>query len=199
MKFDKLFFTVLFGITIPLFCFVVFWWGTFLITKEENIIKISALAGLGLGIIITLLIKVIRKPDFYQLSVPVLILVYLFYNALLFGMFMGVPFFHLILGVIAGYYWANYLKLHRIKDQKREILRISVFCSAFMAGICFSSAGIALLNKSTASELQNMFRLPFEITHSILIVSLVTGGILMIIIQYILVKFTMDRTLQKSI
>jgi len=173
------------------------WWGAFLFTRDESTIIISSLTGLGLGIIITLMVKLKMNPDFYQLSVPVLIMVYFFYNILLYGMFMGVPFFHLFLGVIAGYYWANYIIIHDIRDHKREILRISVFCTAFMTLICFSSAKIALANESTASEFEHMFRLPFELTRPLLITSLAAGGLILIVIQYLLVKYTMQWTLRK--
>jgi phage shock protein PspC (stress-responsive transcriptional regulator) len=57
---------------------------------------------------------------------------------------------------------------------------------------------VALLSKSTASELKHMFHLPFEISRLLLIVCVITGGFLMIVIQYLLVKFTMKRTLQDN-
>jgi len=200
MKFDKLMFTVLFGITIPLMFFIISWWVTFIFTGDQKTIIIASLSGLGIGIIISLLIKLTRKPDIYGLSIPILIMVYLFYNFLLFGMFMGIPFFHLALGIIAGYYWAKYTILHKEpKDYKKEIRRIQVFCSVIIGLVCISSASLALFSKSTASEVKHMFHLPFEISRPLLTVFVITGGLLMIVIQYVLVKITMKNTLQDSV
>jgi hypothetical protein len=199
MKFDRLLFNVLFGITMPLFCFILSWWGTFIFTGDQKTIIIASLSGLGIGIIISLLIKLTRKPDIYGLPIPVLIMIYLFYNALLFAMFMGIPFFHLFPGIIAGYYWAKYMILHKEpKNYDTEIRRIQVFCSIIIGLVCIASASVALLSKSTASELKHMFHLPFEITRPLLIVFVIAGGLLMIVIQYLLVKVTMKSTLSDN-
>ncbi len=196
IRFDRLLFNVLFGIAIPILCFIVFWWGTFIFTNDQKIIIIASLTGLAIGILISLLIKFINKPDIYGLSEPVLILVYMFYNGILFAMFMGIPFFHLFLGIIAGYYWAKYIINHKgITDYKREIRRISVFASVITGIVCIFSAAVALLSKSTLSELKHMFHLPFELTRPLLIAFLISGGLLMIVVQYLLVKIIMKKTL----
>ena len=196
MKFDKLLFNTIFGIAIPLLCFILFWWTTFIFTSNHKVIIIAALSGLVIGIIITLLIKLIYKPDIYGLSIPALILVYLFYNAILFAMFMGIPFFHLALGVIAGYYWAKYIIHHKeITDYRKETRRISVFASVVVGVVCLFSASVALLSESTASEIKSMFRLPFEISQTMLVILVVAGGLLLIVIQYLLVRITMKTTL----
>ena len=196
IKFDRFLFNILFGIAIPFLCFILSWWTTFIFTSDHKVIIIAALSGLAAGIIITLLIKLIYKPDIYGLSIPVLILVYLFYNAILFAMFMGIPFFHLALGVIAGYYWAKYIIHHKeITDYRKETRRISVFASVVVGVVCLFSASVALLSKSTASEIVSMFRLPFEISQTMLVIFVVAGGLLLIVIQYLLVRITMKTTL----
>jgi hypothetical protein len=196
MKPDRFIFSILFGITIPLISFILSWWTAFVFTGDLKIIKISALSGLAAGIIISFFYKIINKPDIYGLSVPVLILVYLFYNAVLFAMFMGVPFFHLLLGIAAGYYWSKYIRYHKeITNYRAEIQRISIFTSLITGVVCLFSASIALLNKSTTSDLKGMFRLPFEISQSMLVILLITGGFAMVVVQYILVKVIMKKTL----
>jgi len=196
MRFDKLLFSVLFGIAIPILCFIIFWWGTFLFTNNQQTIKIAALSGLGIGILISLLIKFIRKPDIYSISVSVLILVYLFYNGILFTMFMGLPVFHPVLGVIAGYYQAKYMLHHKeITDHEGEIRRISTFTAIVIGIVCLFSAAVALISKSTSEDLKNMFNLSFDISRPLLITFIVAGGLSLIIIQYLLVKFTMKKIL----
>jgi hypothetical protein len=196
IKFDNLLFSVLFGITIPLLCFISSWWGTFIFTDDQKIIIIASLSGLSVGILISVLLKLVYKPDIYGLSRTVLVLVYLFYNMVLFSMFMGVPFFHLFLGIVAGYYQAKYMIYHnKVENYKTEIRRIPAFTATVFGVVCLLSATIALTNKSTASELQSMFHLPFEISQPILIVSVIAGGLIMIVVQYLLVKVTMKETL----
>ena len=196
MRFDKLLFSVLFGIVMPILCFIIFWWGTFIFTDNHKVIIIAALSGLGIGILISLLMKLIRKPDIYSVSIPELILVYLFYNGVLFTMFMGIPVFHLVLGVIAGYYWAKYMIHHKeITDHEGEIRRISTFTAIVIGIVCLFSAAVALISKSTSEDLKNMFNLPFDISRPLLITFIVAGGLSLIIIQYLLVKFTMKKIL----
>ena len=196
MRFDKLLFSVLFGIVMPILCFIIFWWGTFIFTDNHKVIIIAALSGLGIGILISLLMKLIRKPDIYLVSIPELILVYLFYNGVLFTMFMGIPVFHLVLGVIAGYYWAKYMIHHKeITNHEGEIRRISTFTAIVIGIVCLFSAAVALISKSTSEDLKNMFNLSFDISRSLLITFIVAGGLSLIIIQYLLVKFTMKKIL----
>lgn len=127
-------------------------------------------------------------------------MVYLFYNILLFGMFMGIPFFHMFLGIIAGYYQAKSMIYHnKTKDYRKEIRRISLFATVILGIVCLFSATIALMNESTTSELQSMFRLPFELTNRLLLLLIVTGGLLMIIAEYLLVKYTMGKTLSHNL
>ena len=199
MRFDKLLFSVLFGIVIPILFFIIFWWGTFIFTDNHKVIIIAALSGLGIGILISLLIKFIRKPDIYSISVSVLILVYLFYNGILFTMFMGLPVFHPVLGVVAGYYQAKYMLHHKkITDYRKEIRRISVFTSAIMGIVCLFSATVALVSKSTTEDLRGMFNLLFDISQTLLVTFIITGGLFLIIIQYLLARFTMKVTLSAN-
>ena len=155
IRFERLIFNVLFGMVIPVFCFLIFWWTTFLFTQNEKIIIIVSLSGLCLGLIIDFLIFYFFKPDIFKLSKPILVIIYLFYNAWLFGFFMGVPVFHLALGIIAGFYWMKRLIYqNEIKDYKREIHRTSIFTSIMIGVVCLFSAVIALLSESTPSDLQ---------------------------------------------
>lgn len=196
MKFDRLLFNVLFGITIPVLFFIISWWCTFIFINDQKIIIIASLSGLVTGIIVDVLFKLMKKPDIYGLSKTVLILIYLFYNGILFGMFMGVPFFHLVPGIIAGYYQAKCMIHHnKLTNYTKEIQRMSLFASAIIGIVCLFSGTIAFTNKSTASELRSMFHLPFELSQALLVFLIVTGGILMIVAEYFLVKFTMKKTL----
>jgi hypothetical protein len=196
-RIDRFIFNSLFGLVIPIFCFLLFWWGSLLFASEEKIIMISALTGLGIGIMVSLLVKILFKPDIYGLSKQVLILIYLFYNAGMFGFFMGVPVFHPVLGIIAGYYWSKRLKFQdRNLNSKAEIERISIFTAMVMGVVCICSAFFALISKSTPYDLKHMLNLHFDITRPMLLSLIISGGLTLIIIQFFLTKITMRRILK---
>jgi hypothetical protein len=197
MKPDLLLFNGLFGLVLPVLCFLMFWWGSLLFTNEERTIGIIAVTGLGIGTIISIIIRLIRKFDIYRLSVPILVMVYLFYNIGMFGFFMGVPVFHLVLGPIAGFYWAKRLvNQNRPVNYPEEIRRILRFTSLVISGICLLSAAIALSSKSTPDDIRHMLRLSFDISIPVLIVFIIAGGAFLITIQYWLTKFIMLKVLK---
>jgi hypothetical protein len=199
IRFDRVIFNVLFGLIIPVLCFMIFWWGSLVFTDETRIVIIATLSGLCVGIIISLLIKYIYKPDIYRLSVPVLILIYLFYSAGSFGFFMGMPVFNLVPGVIAGFYWAKRLIYNKeATDYKGEIRRISGFTSIVIGIVCLFSAAIALISKSTPEDLKGMLHLPFDISQPLLISIILTGGLFLIFAQYFLTRITMQQTLKSA-
>ena len=197
INFEKFFFNCLFGLVIPIFCFLIFRWGSLLFTNKDSDIFIYSACGLGAGIIVSLVLKLILKPDIYRLPKPILVITYLFYNVGLFGFFMGVPVFHLILGVIAGFYWSKHLIYNNIlTDLKAEISRISLFTSIVLAFVCLFSATIALMSKSTPSDLKGMLHLPFDISQTLLISFILIGGLFLILTQYFLTRTIMSKILK---
>ena len=199
IRFERLIFNFLFGFVIPALCFLGCWGISFLFTRNEKIIIIVSLSGLCLGLIIDFLIYYFFKPDIFKLSKPILIIIYLFYNTWLFGFFMGVPVFHLALGIIAGFYWMKRLIYqNEIKDYKREIYRTSLFTSIVIGVVCLFSAVIALLSESTPSDLQGMFHLSFKISMPLLVCFIIAGGLILIIAQYYLTRATMVAAIRSS-
>lgn len=200
IRFDRLLFNCLFGLVTPILCFLIFWWSSLLFTNNNKVIIIAAFSGLGIGLMISLYLKSTRKTDIYSLSTPILTMVYFFYNFGMFGFFMGVPVFHLILGVIAGFYWAKRLIYHNaVEDFKAEVIRISKFTSIVVGFVCLFSAIFALTSKSTASDLKQMLHLPFDISQSLLISFIITGGLFLVFSQYWLTKVTMIKILTITI
>lgn len=199
IRFERLIFKLLFGMVIPALCFLGCWGISFLSTGNERIIIIASLSGLCLGLLIDFLIILFFKPDIFKLSKPVVIIIYLFYNVWLFGFFMGVPVFHLALGIIAGYYWMKRLIYqNEIRDYKKEIQRTSIFTSVIIGVVCLFSATIAMISPSTPSDLKGMLRLPFEISQTILLCIIIAGGLFLITGQYFLTRATMISILKSA-
>jgi len=164
-KFIQFSLRALFALFFPLFGFISSWWISFLLGMEEKEVMISALTGLAAGILIILILVFLHRTAIYNLSNSILIFIYLFYNIVLFGFFMGVPIFHPILGISAGIYWVKKLQFQSIRANcSNGIRKISLFTAIVTGCICLLSAFIALMSKSTASDLKGMFQLSFEIT-----------------------------------
>jgi hypothetical protein len=196
-QFDQVLFNTLFGSVLPILFFLIFWWSSLLFTDEERTIMISAITGFALGTVISVTLKLVWRFDIYKLSIPILLLIYSFYNFGLFGFFMGVPVFHPGLGVIAGFYWIKRLNYQNgTTDYKSEIDRISRFTSFVIGFICLFSATFALSSKSTASELKHMLHLPFDISQPILITFIIAGGLFLVFFQYWLTQITMVKMLK---
>lgn len=198
-KTDRLLFNFLFGLVLPLLGFEAALWLAFVTSSPEKAIFTAALSGFSIGLALSLLIWFILKPDIYKLPVPVLILVYLFYNICIFGFFMGVPVFNLAAGALAGYYWVKrILNRNELDNSGRDVRRVSIFTSSITAIVCLASALFALLSKSTPEDLKGMFHLHFDITRPILVSIIIIGGIMLVALQYFLTRFVMVKTLKAS-
>jgi hypothetical protein len=194
---DSIFFNFLFGFVLPLIGFEAAVWIAFESGSSEKAIATAALLGFVVGLVVSLLIWFIFKPDIYKLPIPLLILVYLFYNTCILGFFMGVPVFNLATGAIAGYYWSKRI-LHRddLQNSSKNIRRISVFTSSVTAVVCLASALVALLSKSTTEDIKGMFHLNCDVTRPMLFGLIVIGGIMLVALQYYLTRFIMIKTLK---
>jgi hypothetical protein len=204
MKIEKLIFNLIFGAIIPIFCFLCFWWGSLLFTYEKKEVIIAAFTGLCIGIVITILIIVFCKLDVFLLSKPILIIAYIFYSICVFGFFMGVPIFNVALGIFAGYYCAKRI-INNDRQQKyksikqfcfNKIKSVPIFTSIIIGLISIASAIIALSSESTPLDLKHMLNLPFDITHVLLILIIIFGGLLLIFAQYYITIFTIKKTLE---
>ena len=198
-KTDRIFFNFLFGFVLPLFGFEAAVWFAFVNGAAEKTIFHSALLGFSVGLVVSLLIRFILKPDIYKFPIWILILVYIFYNICIFGFFMGVPVFNLATGALAGYYWSKRISnRNELNNSRRDIRRISIFTASVTGLVCLSSAIIALLSKSTTEDLKGMFHLNFDITRPLLVSLIIIGGSMLVALQYYLTRFIMVKTLKTT-
>jgi len=62
--------------------------------------------------------------------------------------------------------------------------------------ICISTGLIAMFEETLGLELQGMFGLGFEVTRSMIITIILTGGSTLIVSQYYLTKIIMSKTIE---
>jgi hypothetical protein len=187
----------IFALVIPIAGFLLFWWTSLLFTTNEKYICISALSGLFLALIIDFFVFRKIRINIYDFPVWILVTVYLFYNIGMFGFFMGMPLFHPALALIAGYYWALRMLYHKIDSETMhaEILRVSAFTIIITCIIFGLSASIAFMDENTPNEVKNMLNLSFDFSKPIFIILVVTGGILVLAVQYWLTRLVMIKTI----
>ena len=149
----------------PLLLMVLFWWSTAAIAIyqilpiTENAIAISAITGLGAGIIFDILY--VRKwiPLFYVLDLKLMAAVYLFCSAIVTAFCMGMPIGNIFSGIAAGVYIGR--RLH-YSDQGGDLfLRLAKragMYTAMVTGLWTVSIGLLALNERIVIQmLQRLF------------------------------------------
>jgi len=137
---ERLFLQIMIGLVAPVIFLLAGWWGSIPFVPEESII-FFALGGLLLGIFLDILFlhRWVRKA--YSFPVIWFVLIYLFYSICLFGFFMGVPAFNLVMGLVGGYYVGLCMR-HAIKDKnevKSIAKRTALFAAFVLAVACAAS------------------------------------------------------------
>ena len=153
---------------------------------------IPALAGLVLGIAIDYFFISKTVKNAYKLNIIWPILAIIFYSLCMFGFFMGVPLFNFLLGIPIGFFVVRKEKILGTdpKQAKMKLKKAAVFGSILMFAVCLASAFIALRDPYTASGIQGMLSLPFEITKHGLIALITTGGTILTVGEYFLILLT---------
>jgi len=175
------------GAVPPIAGLLIGWWGTFAVLPERGV-AVAALLGLAAGLILDALL--LRRAVHRALSSPLWMwaALYLFYAVGLFGVFMAVPVFIVLLGIPAGMAFAG--RLAAAGTSPSELRRSSLRASAFTTGVlvvaCAASAALALSDPYTAGNLEGMLGLPFEVTPAMIVALILVGGAGLLVTQWIL-------------
>ncbi|PKN99305.1 MAG: hypothetical protein CVU42_08625 [Chloroflexi bacterium HGW-Chloroflexi-4] len=189
IKIEKLFLVQAIGSIPPLVGFLGGWW----ITNQQSAtawVTIAALSGMVLGLIIDILFLKKWVARAFDMDMKIWMGIFFFYSICVFGFFMGVPIFNVILAIPAGLFIGRKLahKSVSVDEEKRFILRTKLYTTCVMAFICVSSAFLALLDPSTAANLEGMLRLNFDVTQVMIIALIVVGGGSLLIMHWWMVK-----------
>ncbi len=188
---ERLFLQVVIGLVPPIFLLLAGWWGSLFFIPERSV-KFFALGGLLLGLFLDILFmrRWLRKA--YTLPVGWFVVIYLFYSAGLFGFFMGVPVFHVILGVVGGYYVGICLRFAQ-KDKaevENAARRTAFFAAGVLAVVCIASWVIAYRDPSTAANINGMFHLSKAISRENILLFSAFAGAGLVVIEYFLTRAT---------
>lgn len=163
------------------------WWLAYVLLPEAWIF-LGALFGLLLGLLLDfpLLKKWINDAD--MLGIPFWAVVFVFYSIGLFGFFMGVPVFNLVLALPAGFILGSRLASQHADEMKLRVVsrRVSEFTTFVLALICAASAMIALADPFTEANLQGMLALPFDVTRGMVIGLIIVGGVVLLLLNWVL-------------
>lgn len=171
------------------------WWLAYVFLPESWIF-LGALSGLLLGLLLDFPLLKKWLNDAGALAMPFWAVLFVFYSIGLFGFFMGVPVFNLVLALPAGFILGSRLASRHADETKLRVVsrRASGFTTFVLALICMASAMIALADPFTEANLQGMLALPFDVTRGMVIGLIAVGGVVLLLLNWLLtfasVRFT---------
>ena len=105
-----------------------------------------------------------------------------------FGFFMGVPVFNLLLGPVWAYFMG--MRLRTTNADKPAVAKSAhqsaIFTSGVLALACLASIVIAFLDPSLEINIQGMFGLAKPPDRSLILGLSTVGGVMLVIIEYLL-------------
>ena len=186
---EKLFLSVVAGLVFPILLGLAGWWGSLPFVPESSIVYF-ALGGFLLGVLVDVVFlgSWVRKA----LSLPLIwpVLVYLFYSVGMFGFFMGVPAFNVMMGPLGGYYVG--MRLRAANTQKDEVERIArqtgFFTTFILAIACAASLVIAALDPSLEANINGMFALANPISRTAILALSAAAGMGLVVLEYFITR-----------
>lgn len=170
----------------------------FMFDKSESRPLIYLIFGVLIGGLIDLKFIKTWINNRFNLPTWIIALIYIVYNIFVFGFFMGFPVFNVLLGLLAGYYYANRICSNKIDPTryKKLLNQVSLFTGIIMTLVCISSGFLAIYNNGAAGMIQDLLGLPFEVTRSMLWMIVVIGGLVLVLITVLLTRFTMVKIIR---
>ena len=186
---ERLFLMIMIGLVFPLLLGLVGWWGSLPFVPERSIVYF-ALGGFMLGVLVDLVF--LRFWTRTALSLPLIwpLLIYLFYSAGMFGFFMGVPTFNMVMGPVGGYYMG--MRLRAKNSDKVEVEKTArqtgIFAALILAAACAASLVIAWLDPYLEANISGMFALTKPISKTVILALSGAAGVGLVVLEYIITR-----------
>jgi hypothetical protein len=188
-RIERLFLSVIIGLILPVLLGLAGWWGSIPFVNEDRIL-FYAMGGFLAGVTLDLVFLSRWTRKAYNASILWPGAVYLFYSVGVFGFFMGVPVFNLLLGPIWGYYMG--MRLRAANAEKPAVAkaahRSALFTSGVFALACIAAFVIAFLDPSLVANIQGMFGLAEPLDRSLILSLSVVGGAVLVLVEYLLTR-----------
>jgi hypothetical protein len=168
------------------------------IDKSESRLFIYLISGLLIGVLIDLKFLKGWINRRFNLPIWIIALIYIVYNVFVYGFFMGLPVFNAFLGLLAGYYFGNRICFNKIESEKlpKLINQVSIFSGLIMTFVCISSGFLAIYDNGAAGMIQDVLGLSFKVTSPMLWGIVLIGGLILILVNVFLARYTMIKTIK---
>jgi hypothetical protein len=195
---DKILFGLLIGAAFPLLFLLIamIWW--FQLDQSEATLPFYLISGMVLGLLADGLFLKDWIRRLYRLPSWFLMALYIVYNIMVFGFFMGFPVFNAFLGMLAGYYAGKRL-CHQDSTEKmriKSLFQVPLFTGLIMALICIPSAYFGLVGEGAGGEIQGMLGLNFTVTKLMIWGIVLIGGVSLIVLDFFLTRYMLIKTLK---
>lgn len=196
-NFDKPFFALVIGAVFPIFFCLISMIVWYYFDHSESRVLFFLLTGLIIGVLID--IKYLKDwvNTRYDLPLWFVAAIYIVYNIGVYGLFMGLPVFNVLLGFLAGFYIGKRICYNKktIRESAKLIQWVSFFSGFIMILFCISSAFLALLGDGAGADIQGMLGLPFVVTRPMIWGVIFVGGLSLIFIQIVATRRTIIKTI----
>jgi len=168
-----------------------------LITDETG--PYFALAALGMGLVIDIIFLKRWVKAAYRLNNKFLGAIYVFYSIGALGFGMGVPIFNFTVGLTAGVYTAR--KMHHIQangsERIRNIKKTARFTAVVLMAMCCLTGFWAIVGGLVGARFETPV-LSFTFSVPIIIGCVISGGLILCVLQYWVTSMAAKITLKLS-
>jgi hypothetical protein len=182
---ERLFLMIMIGLVFPILLGLAGWWGS-LPFVPEGAILFFGMGGLMLGALVDMVF--LRFWTRNALRMPLIwpVLIYLFYSVGMFGFFMGVPAFNVIMGPVGGYYMGMRLRAkNSARDEvEKTASQTGLFAALVLALACAAALLIAWLDPSLEANISGMFALNQPTSKTTILALSGAAGVGLVILEY---------------
>jgi len=186
---ERLFLMIMIGLVFPILFGLAGWWGSIPFVPEKSIITF-ALGGFMLGALVDMVF--LRYWTRNALRLPLIwpVLIYLFYSVGMFGFFMGVPAFNVIMGPVGGYYVGMRLRAKNSGNDEveRDSRQTGYFAALVLAVACAASLVIAWLDPSLEANISRMFSLVNPLSKATILSLSGAAGVGLVVLEYAITR-----------
>ena len=184
---ERLFLMIMIGLVFPILLGLVGWWGSLPFVSESAILYF-AMGGFMLGALVDMVF--LRFWTRNALHMPLIwpALIYLFYSVGMFGFFMGVPAFNVIMGPVGGYYMGMRMRAKNSAGDEVEKIASQTGLSAalILALACAAALVIAWLDPSLEANISGMFALNQPLSKTTILALSGAAGVGLIFLEYVI-------------